>query len=411
MSGQRSRIRKPCWKPFERERFSAAYLAETTRDERSALLAEIAAAAAQAGGIMVDAVGDDIHLVLHGRETKVVVFRPESRSPFAIDALRVQAGAPPLQLGWDDLAAHFAELERNGFAGVVHASRDGDTVLERAYGKSNRELGYDTNLDTVYGIGSTPIDFTVSAIFLLAQQEKIALDEPVSSYLDGVPEDKRGMTVRHLISGASGLPDFHDRPGDWDADLAWIDRETAVQRILAQPLLFAPGSSNAHSHSAYGLAAAVIERVSNETYFDFLRKNFLEPAGMSRTGMYGTDLGLGIREFAVGYGPSSVGVPNIPPNWGPTSWLVLGSGGMSSTLGDMLRFYAFVRSGKLLEERFARRYLGEGVGIGGSERGFFFFHANRGSDAEVMVLVNGEGRTPAMQALVMALEGLVMRGD
>ncbi|MGB5346074.1 MAG: hypothetical protein WBN23_07915, partial [Woeseia sp.] len=48
---------------FERERFSAAYLAETTRDERSALLAEIAAAAAQAGGIMVDAVGDDIHLV------------------------------------------------------------------------------------------------------------------------------------------------------------------------------------------------------------------------------------------------------------------------------------------------------------------------------------------------------------
>ena len=400
---------------FESTHFSAAYMAETTSKERSALLEEIRSVAANSQGAMLQEAGDETVLELRGPKNIRIVFKVETQEPFAIDALRLEEAdpdAPAINLTWENAGKTFKKLEREGFSGVVHLARDGRTLLHSAYGLSNRELGYKNQLDTIFGIGSTPIDFTVTGIYLLVQENKLSLDDTIGKYFDGVPEDKASMSIAHLINGQSGLPDFHGFPDqDWDLDLAWIDRDTAVTRILAQPLLFAPGKSRAHSHSAYGLAAAIIEIASGKDYYSFVRDAILQPAGMTRTGMYGDDGGFGLRDFAVGYSNKTVGVPNIPPNWGPTSWLVMGSGGMYSTLGDMLRFYEFVRSGKALEERFARRYLGEGIGIGGSERGFYIFHANRGKEKEVMMIINGEGRSPKIRALSRAMENLVTGGN
>ena len=256
-----------------------------------------------------------------------------------------------------------------------------------------------------------PIDFTVAGIQLLAQQGRLSLDDRIGQFFESVPDDKREMTLRHLLTGRSGLPDFHHTAQDWDADLAWIDREEAVRRILSQPLLFSPGAGEAHSHSAFGLAAAIIERVSGQDWYAFMRENFFEPAGMDRTGMYGDSMGFGVGDFAVGYGPSAVGVPNIPPNWGPTSWLVLGSGGMYSTLRDLDRFYQLVVEGNVLRGTHADWFRGQRVGVGGSDRGFFVFHASNGRGDSALLLTNHEGRRPEMQSLTRALEQLVMRGD
>lgn len=140
-----------------------------------------------------------------------------------------------------------------------------------------------------------------------------------------MPEERAALTPRMILEGRSGLPNFHGAESDWDADLQWIDRATAVKRIFALPLLFVPGAQRQHSHSAYGLLAAVVEIASGQTYPEFVRSEILRPLGMSRTGCYGKTLGLPADAFATGYGTRSAGVPNIPPNWGPTSWLVMGS--------------------------------------------------------------------------------------
>ncbi len=396
---------------FEQSRFSERFLAETSREERRALLNKIRSAAASAGAVMLSEEGELAKLMLRGPESTTIVLKVTSGAPFTIDMLRteaIEAGIPKLDLSWKNAARTFRDLEKEGFSGVVHLARDGKTVLHDTYGKSNRGLKLKTRIDTVYGIGSTPIDFTVAGLFLLAQQGKLDLDDALPKFFESVPGDKQGMTLRHLISGQSGLPDFHDMPGDWDADLAWIDRETAVRRILAQPLIFAPGTSRAHSHSAYGLAAAVIERISGKDYFSFMKTHFFDPAGMTRTGMNGSSGGFPLEDFAEGYGNSAVGLPNIPPNWGPTSWLVMGSGGMYSTLDDMLKFYRYVRDGKVLEPEYAERYQGETVGIGGSDRGFYFFHARGPDGREALMLMNGEGRAPEIRSLSQALETLVL---
>jgi CubicO group peptidase (beta-lactamase class C family) len=332
-----------------------------------------------------------------------------------LDAMR-PAAAPPaddslwLGLTWGSLPARFDTAARRGFSGVVLARRSGDTVLRAAYGLADPATQHRTELETVYGIGSTPIDFTITGIMLLGQRGKLGLDDSIATLLENVPADKRGITVRQLLTGRSGLPDFHDVPAeDWDPDLAWISRATAEQRILALPLLFTPGSDDRHSHAAFVLLAAIIEHVDGRSYREFVRSEILEPVGMARTGFYGETLGLAVSDFAVGPGPSRVGLPNIPPNWGPTSWLVMGSGGMFSTLDDMARYYDAIDTGQLLTGEWANWQQGPGVGAGGSDRGFFIFRTTDGLGSSILFLMNGEGRDPAIRRMTRALEGLTER--
>lgn len=392
---------------FNANHLAPEYRQSTPADARRAVLLDIRRAAAQAGGVMLSERDGEIVMELHGRDSLAVTFAVDPAPPHAITSLRAEMLTPAIELTWDGVEAALEEQAGQGFSGAVLIRREGETVLDRAWGKANRELGTDISADTVFGIGSTPIDFTIVALHKLATDDRINLDAPLTAFLAGVPADKQGMTVRHLLEGRSGLPDFHDLPGDWDADLAWIDRDTAVARILSQPLLFEPGARRAHSHSAYGLAAAILEIVCGKGYYACISEVLLEPAGMQRTGMYGDAGGLTLEDFAVGHGESTVGLPNIPPNWGPTSWLVMGSGGMYSTLNDLRRFYAFARAPGFLDEEYRQRLTGMTVGVGGSVRGFYVFHATKGPDNEVLLVSNVEGRSPQMQALSRALEALI----
>jgi len=203
------------------------------------------------------------------------------------------------------------------------------------------------------------------------------------------------------------LPDFPAAATDWDADLGWIDRTEFERRTMAVPLLFAPGEGEAHSHWAFGVLAAIVERVSGQGYYEFLRENFFDPAGMERTGNYGESRGLALADFAVG-GGNRIGLPNIPPNWGPTSWLVMGSGGMFSTLGDLQRFYAYVTSGDVLEPRYVAHFLGTSAQLDGSDRGFeLFSFADEERSDQAYVFLNSGGGPGAIRPLMRPLMTLL----
>ncbi len=301
------------------------------------------------------------------------------------------------------------DLEAQGVSGLLFARKKGEEIIARPFGYANASLGIKNNRNTIFGTGSRPIDYTVAAILLLDQQGKLNVEDPITSFYENIPDDKKSMTVQHLMTGRSGLPDFFDIESDWDADLAWIDRETAEQRLLNIPLIFEPGTSREHSHAAFGLLAAIIERVSGMSYYAFIREHFLDPAGMSRTGEYGEHRGLALEDFAVGGGPEIVGIPNIPPNWGPTSWLIKGSGGMYSTLDDLRKFYDYVLSGKVLDKEHQRRFLGESIQLDGSMRGFELFsvHAPQ-KDTELYLFLNNIVDMDMMRDYMRALEKMVM---
>ena len=349
-----------------------------------------------------------------------VAFEVEPDAPFSIGALEIEpaaesdgvrvgsGGAPMRPLAWDDLEARLEEAESAGFAGTVLAVRGGETVVHRGFGNADPSTGRRNDTETIFAIGSMPIDFTIAAVLLLEQDGALSLSDPVTDFFDDVPADKHDMTLAHLMTGASGLPNYHHRQGiDTDFDLSWIDRATAESRILEQRLLFAPGEGQAHSHSAFVLLAAVVERVSGGSYATFLRTRFFEPMGLQATGFFGDDLGQPLTRFAVGAGPSRVGDPNIPPNWGPTSWLVMGSGGMVSSPSDMYRWFNALRSGQILQGAALDRYLRPGVGMGQSDRGFFFLRAWGGGDDLVFVASNSGDDSPELHELARGLAALM----
>ena len=359
----------------------------------------------------LDALGEALeagfgNLELLGSDSDLAAIRGTER--FA--ALHKRYASPSVDepLTWENLSERMEREEDEGFAGSLLVVRDGRVVLDEGYGLANREAGIPCGADTVYAIGSAPIDFTHVGILLLAQRGDLRLSDPITTFFDDVPEDKRAITVAHLMSGASGLEDFHDLPTDRDPDHSYIDRDEAIRRILSKPLLFEPGRGNEHSHSAWGVLAAICEIVTGATYPEFVQAEIFEPAGMHDTGFFGEP--VPDARLAIGYGQDTDGEVNAPPYWGETSWLVMGSGGQISTTGDMDRFQRALRSGRILEPAWAAQYYGPSDGAGMAAAGDMYgfeVRYTQGRDARVILITNGGMGSPSFRQLALDLAGLV----
>jgi CubicO group peptidase (beta-lactamase class C family) len=318
------------------------------------------------------------------------------------------ATAQPPAVTWDSLDARMKWEAEHGFSGVVLVAKDGKIAFHKAHGMANREKKIAMRPDTMLAIGSTPIDFTKAAILLLVERGKLSLADSITKHFDNVPKDMKSMTIAHLMTGRSGLPDFHHLPTDRNRVHSWIDRAEAGRRILDQKLLFEPGKERKQSHSAFGLLAAIVEIVSGQSYQDFSREHLFKPAGMKDTGFFGEKYPE--ERMAIGYGPATDGEINAPPYWGKTSWLVMGSGGQVSTAEDMWHWTKAVYGGKILSKESLKLYGGPGddMLIGGDMHGFYIMYAgNSRSFMVVMSNVLNPKHTPQLRQLGQELTALV----
>ena len=225
-------------------------------------------------------------------------------------------------------------LEGLGFAGVVGVEDGGKPILVKGYGQADREAGRAVTPDTVFDLGSITKQFTAAAILALQDEGKLSAQDLLSKHLPGVPADKAGLTLRHLLTHTSGLVDPPRGDHDLTATADWI-REWA----LAQPLEHAPGAGYAYRNVNFSLLGLVIERVSGEGYEAFLARRLFARAGMTRTGYllprFRED------ELAVGYRDgerwgTTLGRPFLAD--GP-AWTLRANGGIHSTVGDVLRWH------------------------------------------------------------------------
>ncbi len=310
--------------------------------------------------------GPDFEITLQLTDSK-----PHKIKAFEAKPVEANGRTNPVELTWDTLQEWFEAEAENGFSGAAILVRDGKVVLHEGYGWANPEKRIPNKPETIFAIGSTPIDFTMAAILQLYERGELDLSDAITRHFDDVPDDKRSITLEHLMTGRSGLQDFHDLPGDENPDHTWIDRAEAMRRIFSMKLRFEPGKGRAHSHSAFGVLAAVVEIVSGQSYEDYTRENLFKPAGMTSTGFFGE--AIPEERLAVGTGMNSSGEINAPPYWGRTSWLVLGSGGQVSTVSDMARWLNALHAGKIIDRQHVRRIVGPGgraMGIGGNQFGF-----------------------------------------
>ncbi|MEM8484532.1 MAG: serine hydrolase domain-containing protein [Bacteroidota bacterium] len=248
----------------------------------------------------------------------------------------------------------------------------------------------------------------LAAILKLADEGKFQLSDQFSTFFPKVPADKAIITVAHLLTGQSGLPNFHHRADvDENFDLSWIDREEALRRLFEQPLLFEPGASRTHSHAAFVLLAAVVEKVTGQSYAAYLDTTFFTPLGMQHTGFYGDDSGIAASAMAVGYGSSRVGIKNTPHHWGSTSWLIMDSGGMVSTIDDLHTWIEATHAGSFFSEE-AMAYYGKTLKGGGiSDRGFLVLLYHDAGDTLIYMTNTHEEEGDRSMVLGDALMALV----
>jgi CubicO group peptidase (beta-lactamase class C family) len=196
---------------------------------------------------------------------------------FAI--LVVQAGPVRAQAALDSVDRYVrAELARQRIPGMSVAVLRGDSVvLARGYGFANLEHRVPAADSTIYQSGSVGKQFTAAAIVTLAREGKLGLDDPVRKWLPEAPSAWRKVTIRHLLTHTSGIPDYTDDLVDFRRDYT----EEQLANLYARlPLRFPPGATWSYSNTGYALLGFVVRRVTGKFYGDYLRERVFQPLGM-----------------------------------------------------------------------------------------------------------------------------------
>ncbi len=160
----------------------------------------------------------------------------------------------------------------------VTVIKDGQVVLSENRGLANVENQVPVTATTLFPINSATKSFTGVAIMQLVAQRKVALDAPISRYLDELPPAWQGIRVRQLLAHTSGLPDIVDG----DGLVGGGNEQAAWQAVRALPMAGPAGAGFAYNQTNYGLLAQIIQRVSGMPYERFVAERQFAAAGMRR---------------------------------------------------------------------------------------------------------------------------------
>jgi CubicO group peptidase (beta-lactamase class C family) len=154
--------------------------------------------------------------------------------------------------------------------------QEGRIVVAKGYGLANVEFQVPVTPETIFQSGSVGKQFTATAVMMLVDDGKLALDDKISKYLDA-PESWKNITVRHLLSHTAGTTDY---PPDFDMRRDYTEDEL-LKRAAAIPLAFQPGEKWSYSNVGYLTLGILIRKVSGKFYGDFLAERVFRPLEMS----------------------------------------------------------------------------------------------------------------------------------
>jgi CubicO group peptidase (beta-lactamase class C family) len=229
------------------------------------------------------------------------------------------------------------------FMGTVLMAQDGKVLIDKGYGFANLEWQLPNTPTTKFRLGSLTKQFTAASILLLEERGKLKVEDPVKKYMADAPAAWDKVTIFHLLTHTSGIPsltsfpDFQARKGES------MTPEKLVAWFRDKPLEFEPGEKWNYSNSGYILLGYLIEKISGQTYSDFVQQNIFTPLGMKDSG-YDSNAAI-IVHRAAGYTQGLKG----PVNTAYVDMTIpFSAGALYSTTEDLLRWEQGLFGGKVL---------------------------------------------------------------
>jgi len=265
--------------------------------------------------------------------------------------------------------------EDDEFSGAVLVVKNGKTLLKNAIGQASREYDIPNKTTTKFNMASVGKMFTGLAIVKLVEQGILSFDDPISKY---VPEDwlnpeiSRKIQIRHLLTHTSGLGDYFKNAYTQCAIPFFRNLEDYKSLVVHDTLMFDPGTKFSYSNTGMLLLGVVIENVTGTDYFTYLRNNIFEPAGMVNTD--GFDKSIPVKNRATGYSKEYF---NAEVNWNNHQYtrIMRGSpsGGIYSTVEDLLKFDMAIRLNTLLSPLYTKMLLEGRPELNASFHSYGFF--------------------------------------
>lgn len=244
----------------------------------------------------------------------------------------------------DGFALGLAQAEI--FSGVLLVAKDGEILLERAYGKRDAREDHENTVDTRFNLASAGKMFTAVAILQQVAAGRITLDTSVSEVLKNYPNEEFAtqVTIRQLLTHTAGAGDI-DLFGVGNANNR--DSVQSVAEMIAlhahRPPAFPPGSNQEYGNFGHVVLGRIVEVLSDQSFEAYLQDHVFRPSGMSRTAF--VDCPDNTPDIAVGYveldGEQRLNCETLPRRGFP-------AGGQVSTARDMFKFVEALRAGKLL---------------------------------------------------------------
>jgi CubicO group peptidase (beta-lactamase class C family) len=318
--------------------------------------------------------GFDVKRVEESSDTKIVVLAQERGSdqmarlemeveaaePHRITSLTLKAIPRPAGFSLPHLSekelivALQKKLQQDAaadrFAGAALVSKSGKPIFTQAYGLADREHNVPNTLKTRFRIGSMNKMFTAVATLQLVQAGKLGLNDPLGKYLTDYPNKDVAtkVTIHHLLTHTGGTGDIFG-PQFTAHRLQLRTLQDYVKLYGSRGVEFEPGSRWEYSNYGFILLGVLIEKISGQSYYDYVSEHIYKPAGMAETGSDSEDQPVGNR--SVGYTHSDGG-NGWQPNTDTLPYRGTSAGGGYSTVEDLLHFAEALQQGKLLNAHY-----------------------------------------------------------
>jgi CubicO group peptidase (beta-lactamase class C family) len=238
-----------------------------------------------------------------------------------------------------------ASIDSSQIAGAAILVFQKDTMLlNKSYGYASLELSTPMPSDGIFDIGSVTKQFTAAAILKLVEANKLSLDDDFTEYL---PFDTKGrkVTIAQLLDHTSGME------ADMGEEVEFFDMLTnqglphnaIVKMFKPKDFMFEPGEALIYNNNAYSYLGLIIEKVTGQSYEDYLKETFFKPLGMNSTS-FGSNIEV-TKNKVNGYRYDSLGIQQKPYlNYN----LPYSAGSLSSNTQDLLIWMKALHQGKIL---------------------------------------------------------------